>query len=163
MAVGSFLIAIQASYADGRPVTRAEFINPLHITAADPVEHTDADGGQWQSGLVYFPLSRLSEFKGKDEPHEKLFAKLEEVQKRIATFLDGRDPAIFEQMRRSGMKICIFIDVRMNQDQMELPLEASFIAACGRHGLPIFVISNDISAAEALAARPRHGNSTPMA
>jgi hypothetical protein len=84
-----------------------------------------------------------------------LFEQLRMVQQRAAAFLDVREPAIFDGMRRLGMKVRIFIDVRMDQDQMELPLEAIFVAACGRHRLPIFVITNDISAEEASSARAR--------
>lgn len=153
MAVLSFLIAIQASYSDGRAVTRAEFIDPLDIGESDPIEHTEAEREWGTSGLVYFPLSCISEFKGQHEPAEMLFAKLREVQNRAAAFLDARDAAVFERMRDLGMKVRIFIDVRMDQDQMDLPLEAPFVAACGKHRLPIYVTSNDISAAEVLAAQ----------
>ena len=151
MAVLRVLIAVNGRYDDGRGVTQGEFIEPLDITDRDPIEHTVASGDRWLAGQAHFPVVRLSEFTDDAEPHERLFASLECIQRRAAAFLDARDPTVFETMRARGMQVQIFIDVRMDQDQMELLLDPSFVAACGRHRLPIYVMTNDISAAEALA------------
>jgi len=36
----------------------------------------------------------------------------------------------------------------MDQDQMKLEFPPELLAACGRHGLGVYVLSNDISAEE---------------
>jgi hypothetical protein len=55
-------------------------------------------------------------------------------------------------MREAGLSLRLFVDVRMDQDQMELEFPPALLAACGRHRLGIYVISNDIPAAAVLAA-----------
>lgn len=68
-------------------------------------------------------------------------------------FLDRRSSEVTAGLRAAGLSLRLFIDVRMDQDQMELELPPELLAACGRHGIGIYVISNDIPAAEVLAAR----------
>jgi hypothetical protein len=46
-------------------------------------------------------------------------------------------------MRTAGLTLQLFVDVRMDQDQMELEIPPEFVAACGRHGLGVYLISND--------------------
>ena len=54
-------------------------------------------------------------------------------------------------LRLAGLSLRLFVEVRMNQDQMELELPAELLGACGRHGLGVYIISNDIPAAEVWA------------
>jgi len=41
---------------------------------------------------------------------------------------------------------------KRGDDQMEIEFPPKLLAACGRHGIGVYLISNDISAAEVLAA-----------
>ena len=56
MAIGSVLVAIQASFDDGRGVSPEDFIAPLNITDQDGVGQTAATAEEWQAGLVEFGL-----------------------------------------------------------------------------------------------------------
>jgi hypothetical protein len=40
------------------------------------------------------------------------------------------------------LSLRLFVDVGMDQDQMELELPPELLAACSRHGLGVYVISN---------------------
>ena len=73
--------------------------------------------------------------------------------KSVASFLDRRPPEVTAALRGAGLKLQLFIDVHMDQNQMELEIPPELMAACARHSLGIHLISNDISAAEVLAAR----------
>jgi hypothetical protein len=55
-------------------------------------------------------------------------------------------------MRSAGLSLRMFVEVRMEQDQMELEFPPEWSAACGRHDLRVYVISNDIPAHEVWAA-----------
>lgn len=157
MSVGSVLIALQASRSDGRSVTTAEFITPLAIQTGE-VEALRADEGPWASGLVYFAVIRYSDFDHVDKAgdagaqSEAFFSGVVEAFQAVARFLDQRPVDVFSKMRANGLSIRIFVEVRMNQDQMELELPSEFLAACGRHGLGFNVISNDVPASEVWAA-----------
>ena len=153
MSVGSVLIALQASRSDGQGVTDAEFLEPLAIRSGE-VAATRADGGPWMSGLVYFAVVRLSDFNDVDTTtdagaqSDAFFSAVVEAFRTAARFLDERSPAVTGAMRSSGLSLRLFVDVRMDQDQMELELPPELLAACGRHGMGVFIISNDISAQE---------------
>ena len=149
MSVGSVLIGLQASRKDGRGVTSKEFLSPLKIRSGE-VEETRADGGEWASGMVYFAVIRQNDFEQVDKssdagaPTEAFFAAIKETFETTSRFLDERSPAVTTVMRAAGLSLRLFIEVRMDQDQMELELPPSLLAACGRHGLGIYVISNDV-------------------
>ncbi len=153
MAVGSVQICLTGSFRDDRGVTTERFLTPLNIQPDEEVESSRADGGKWQSGVVYFPVTRLRDFATAEEPSEAFFAQLKQRLLAIARFLDNRPPAVTVALRSSGMELRLIIDVWMDQDQMELELPPELLAACSRHGLPVYIISNDFSAAEVLEWR----------
>ncbi|HEX4614130.1 MAG TPA: hypothetical protein VH092_38460, partial [Urbifossiella sp.] len=64
-------------------------------------------------------------------------------QETRAVVLDRRSPGVTAAMRTAGLTLQLFVDVRMDQDQMELEIPPEFVAACGRHGLGVYLISND--------------------
>lgn len=157
MSVGSVLIGLQAS---GRRegVSTAEFLTPLTIQPGE-VEATRADSGPWASGMVYFAVVRYSDFdhvdKSADAGAQSIVfeAGIADAFRRAARFLNGRSPEVTGAMRGAGLLLRLFVDVRMDQDQMELEFPPELLAACGRHGLGLYVISNDIPADEIIAAR----------
>ncbi len=84
---------------------------------------------------------------------EAFFAGVVEAFRDAGGFLDRRSPETTATMRLAGLSLRLFVEVRMDQDQMELELPPDLLAACGRHGLAVYIISNDIPAAEVLALR----------
>ena len=144
MAVLSVLIALQAC-GENSGAVRSAFVMPLGVQANEPIEHIGRC-------TVQFPIVRLSECRDAEEPHELLAARIKGVLKTAAEFLDRRPADVFDSVVAAGLSVRVFIDIRMNQDQFEIDLTAEFVRACGRHGLGIFVMSNDISAEEAIRA-----------
>jgi hypothetical protein len=158
MSIGSVLIGLQASREDGRGVTTAEFLAPLNIRT-DEVDAVRADGGSWGSGMFYLAVVRFSGFAHIDTAadagaqSEAFYAGVVEGFRNAGRFLDRRPPEVTAAMRAAGLSLRLFVDVRMDDDQMELEFPPEFLAACSRHGLGVYLISNDIPAAEVLAAR----------
>lgn len=158
MSVGSVFIGLQASRRDGAGVTTDEFLSPLGIQTGE-VEATRADGPAWSSGMVCFAIVRLSGFSHIDTSEdagahiEAFYMGTVDAFRQAGRFLDKRSPAITAAMRRGGLSLRLFVDVHMDQDQMELEFPPELLAACGQHHLGIYVISNDIPAAEILAER----------
>ncbi len=152
MSVGSVLIGLQASGGAGG-VTAAAFLDPLSIQPGE-VEAVRADGGPWSSGMVYFAVVRYSDFAHVDTSadagaqSEAFYAGVVQAFRKTGTFLDRRAPAITATMQAAGLSLRLFVEVRMNQDQMELELPPELLAACGRHSLGVYIISNDIPAHE---------------
>lgn len=148
MSVASVLIGLQASGGpDG--VTSAEFLDPLCIQPGE-VEASRADGGAWASGMVYFAVVRYSAFAHVDTSAdagaqaEAFHAGVVEAFRVAGRFLDKRPPSVTATMRAVGLRLRLFVEVRMDQDQMELELPPELLAACGRHSLRVYVISNDL-------------------
>ena len=70
-------------------------------------------------------------------------AGIAEAFRAAGRFLDSRQPEVTAAMRAAGLELRLFVEVRMDQDQMELEFPPELLAACGRHGLGVYVISND--------------------
>lgn len=153
MTVRSVLIGLQASREDGLGVASAEFLGPLGIQSGE-VEGTRAERGPWASGMVYLAVVRYSAFDHVDTTtdagaqSEAFATGVVEGFRAAGRFLDRRPTEALAVIRAAGVSLRLFIEVRMNQDQMELNFPPEFLAACGRHGLGVYVISNDIPASE---------------
>jgi hypothetical protein len=151
MSVGSVSIGLQASFKNGRGVTKTDFLDLLSIQPGE-VEATRASGKDWQSGMVYFAIVRLNDFAKAIEPTEAFHRQVVEAFRAAARFFDVRSPEAMGRLRAKGLSLRLFVEIRMDQDQMELELPSELLTACGRHGLGVYIISNDIPAAEALAS-----------
>jgi hypothetical protein len=109
--------------------------------------------------MVYFAVIRSSDFAHVDTTadagaqSEAFFAAVAESFRATARFLDRRPPEITARFRAAGLSVRLFVEVRMNQDQMELEFPPELLAACGRRALGAYIISNDIQAAEVWAAQ----------
>jgi hypothetical protein len=130
-------------------VTTGEFLEPLDIQPRE-VEATAADRGDWSSGMVYITVVRYSSFANVDTTVDA-GARSDAFERAITDgfrtagrFLDRRQPEITAGMRAVGLSLRLFVEVRMDLDQMELEFPAEFLAQCGRHGLSLYVISNDL-------------------
>jgi hypothetical protein len=158
MSVASVLIGLQASRKDGGEVTTDDFLTPLNLQPGE-VEATRADAGEWASAMVYFAVVRHSAYDYVDTKadagaqSEAFFAGVVQAFRVAAQVLDRRSHEITSTMRMAGLSLQLFVEVRMDQDQMELELPPEFLSACGRHRLGMLVISNDIPAAEVWAAK----------
>jgi hypothetical protein len=142
------MITLQASRRDGQGVTAAEFLDPLAIRSGE-VEATYADGGAWSTGMVYFAVIRYSDLNHIDTADdegaqsEAFSLKVAESFQVTARFLNRRIPEVTSAMRSSGLSLRLYIEVRMDQDRMELDLPPELLCACSRHGLGVYIISND--------------------
>ncbi len=157
MSVYSVLIGLSASRKDDEGVSTEEFLKPLDIRSGE-IEATRADGGCWASGSVYIAVVQYSSFAHVDctvdagAQSEAFNAGVVEGFRAASRFLDRRPPEVTGALRNAGLSLRLFVDVRMDDDQMDLEFPRELLAACSRHGLGIFLISNDIPAAEVLAA-----------
>jgi hypothetical protein len=99
--------------------------------------------------MVYFAVVRYSAFAHVDKSSDAgaqsiaFEAGVAEACRAAGRFLDQRPRAITAAMRAAGLSLRLLVEVRMDQDQMELEFPPELLAACGRHGLGVYVISND--------------------
>lgn len=153
MAVGSISIILQASRGgrDCRPIPSSAFVSAMMIGKDDCVSEVYASDNLWSSSYVQFAIIRLRDFEQQDAPFEAMTARMHEVLLAIASFLDRRPVELFTGFRDAGLSVRLLIDLWMNQDQMELDLPPELMAACARHHLSLRILSNNISAEEAIA------------
>lgn len=143
MSVEHLTVSLRGHHPDGRSVTAEEFTLPLEITSTDAVAETLVDRGKWQSALIIFSSLHIEDYASLPEPHEAFASALESGFESVAAWLTKRPPETFQAIRKSGIELTLFINMWIDQDQMELKFPPSFLRACGVSGIPIEVISND--------------------
>ena len=133
----------------GANIAAEDFVALLSFAAEDKIEGTSSDLGIYRGSFVEFPMVLLSDYADAEEPTEVYAAVVQDYLLTVAAFLDRQEVTTFEQFRASGLCVYIYLEVRMDQNQMQIKLPVPFLAACARLGIGIEMISNDISAAEA--------------
>jgi hypothetical protein len=154
MSVFSVRVMLQSSMSEER---RPEIFDMWAINPGE-VEYSDSE-----AGLIYFGTVRLEDYAGVDTREdegaqsEALFNGIREALRVTAKFLDDRSADVSNAMRAAGMSMRIFMDVHMDEDQMEMELPVELLAACAKHGLGVYVMTNDVSADEVWSAQEEDG------
>jgi hypothetical protein len=143
MSVQKVSISLQAYHTDGGNVTQEEFITPLAIIGTDKIVRILSDRGKWLSGLVVFLNTNISEFSLSPEPDEPFANHITSTLEYVAQWLGERPPEAIQILKRNGLELALFIDLWIDQDQMEFSLPPSLLLACGRLGIKIELITND--------------------
>ena len=142
-------VNLSCTRSGGANIAAEDFVALLSFAAEDKIEDTQSDLGIYRGSFVEFPLVFLGDYSDAEEPTEAYAAAVQEHLLTVAAFLDRQEAAIFEKFRVSGLRVYVYLEVRMDQNQMTLKLPVAFLSACARLGLGIEMISNDIPAAEA--------------
>jgi hypothetical protein len=114
-----------------------KLFNPLHLDPADG--YTPSEPGTVPSLTVSidFALVRLEDFNGTTEGHEEFFAEFGRRLLQIAAWLDSRPTGAFAACREASLELMMGIAAEVDEDQFEVVLPPSFLAACARAELPI--------------------------
>ena len=119
--------------------------------ASDPAKMGDAESsvavlagrGRWASALIVFADLKAADYSGSAEPWEDFSAAVLAKLDGVAIWLDRQPPASFQQMRRGGLTVDLFLALWIDDNQVDLSLPASLLLSCGRLGLDIVMVSND--------------------
>ncbi len=142
MAVQGISVSLRGHYGDGRNVTAAQFLDPLQLARSEKIVEAVADRGKWKSALVVLSRRRVADYKDVAEPHEALAAAMQSDFEQAARWLEGHHAGI-ETMRREGLTVDLFLDLWIDEDQLELSYPSSLLLTCGRLGLRIEMVTND--------------------
>jgi hypothetical protein len=107
-------------------------------------------GHMWQGGesIGTAALARLVDVTMEQharaaEPSEAFASSVEAALLEAAVWLQALPLEPFDECRRRGITMDVFIGSWIDQDQFDLNLPAPFILACGRLSLPISIVTND--------------------
>ena len=142
MAVQSVRMSLRGYYADGRKVTSDVFVAPLNLTEGDRITEIVCDRGAWHSALLVFSQRRISQYGAESEPHEALASQIRTDLEYLAEWLQRHEPEL-SRLKATGLKLDVFFDLWIDQDQLELAIPPALLLICGRLGLSIEMITND--------------------
>src|SRR5262245_27492510 len=142
MAVQGISVSLRGHYPDGRNVSSTEFLAPLQLSQSEKIVEAVADRGKWKSALVVLSRRRVADYKDMAEPHEALAAAIQSDFEHAARWLEAHGAGI-EGVRRDGLEVDLFLDLWIDDDQLELSYPSSLLLTCGRLGLKIEMVTND--------------------
>ena len=143
MGVSWLSVNVRAWHPDGKRVPDAAFIRRLCPKPAAAVVETHKSRGEWEAARIKLVSVGIDAFAHADEPTEAFAAAVREQLLRAADWLAGLPAPVFNELRRDGFKTDVFIGSWIDQDQFELKLPPEFVAACGRVGLGLSLLTND--------------------
>ncbi|MCL4806864.1 MAG: hypothetical protein KJ062_03570 [Thermoanaerobaculia bacterium] len=146
MAIKYAWVGLRATPQGGSGVTSLGFLDLLGAAVGvDGVVAVTADRGVGYSALISFFEGREEDFPGVDDlsPAAALEDAIGIALASAARWLSARPADLFERLAGSGLNVDLFLDLWIDQDQLELRLPADLLLACGQRGLPISTITND--------------------
>lgn len=141
MAIQTASVSLRAYFTDGRNVTGDLFLRGLTIDHEAIVE-TVADRGPWQSALLVLARRQSVDYEGEDDPQERLEEVLRQDLERAGAWLANQGAGI-AALRSAGLDVDVFVDLWIDQDQVDWSFPASFLLACGQVGLAVRMVTND--------------------
>jgi hypothetical protein len=143
MGVSWLTVSVRAWHPDGKRVPDATFIRRLCPKPTTAVIEAHRSRGEWEAARIELVAVRINAFANANEPTEAFAATMREQLLRAADWLAGLPATAFNELRRGGFKTDVFIGSWIDQDQFELELPPEFVAACGRVGLGLSLLTND--------------------
>lgn len=141
MAIQTASVSLRAYFPDGRNVTGDLFLRGL---AADHEAIVEAvvDRGPWQSALLILARRHSQDYEGEADPQERLGEVLRQDLERAGAWLAEQGEGI-ASLRSAGLDVDVFVDLWIDQDQLDWSFPPAFVLACGQSGLSIRMVTND--------------------
>src|SRR5437660_1359642 len=122
-------ISLRAWHPDGNTISGEELVAAL---AADTSAYAVIGSGQkWETARIVASGHSLEAYKDKDEPHEAFFKSVRESLVAFSKWLSSLSPDSLDMLRSKGMKLDLFMDFRIDQDQLELEVPCELISEMG--------------------------------
>jgi hypothetical protein len=121
------------------PLPASAFEDRLSIAPGDPFRRAEGPG------VARIQLVSLSfgDFVTQHEPSEAFAQALVAAFSSAAEWLSRQNPEVFSSLRSEGHGTDVIIRAWIDSDQIDLELPPEFSRECGRHGLPLTLITND--------------------
>lgn len=143
MAILNANIGLAANYCDDRGVEKADFIERVKGIDNPEVKEIACDRGVGLSSLIVFLEEELHSFEDRDDPDEAFDQAIIDGMNKIADWLKLQDSIIFDNFRQVGLKVWIFVELWIEDDQLALKLPPHLLSECGRLNISIDIVTND--------------------
>ena len=127
---------------DRKRVPDAAFTGRLLITPDDRIVSVKK-GKVEQAARVTLVALDAGDFSNVEEPSEAFAEALRAALQRAGRWLSRQPSAVFKDLRQAGCKVDLFIGAWIDMDQLDLDLPPELLRACGKHRLPVSIITND--------------------
>ena len=136
MGINRVNIVLAGSYGDGRNVPAEDFLPSTNFEFMGKLISIVAQAGG-ASAYIDFGSLYLEEFMKEDEPYEFFHKRLASIQENLCYWLDQQSLSAFKTMSERGLNIRLFLDLDIDDNQIELTLAADLLRACGRLNVKI--------------------------
>lgn len=142
MAIQNINISLRA-LKTGTALSAADFISQLNILESDKIIEMSEGGIAGQSAYVDFLNSQISDYLNYEEPDVEIQNEIQQTLNYIADWIKQRPIEIWQNFAESQLKVEIFIDVYIDQNQFEIELTPDFLLICSQNKIGLGIITND--------------------
>ena len=142
MAIQNISVMLTA-YENNTILTGSDFIVPLGLLETDKILEISEGGISGQSSCVVFFNSSINDFSDESEPDDALHSAIQDAFEYITNWVEQRDAKTWIGFQEKGLKVQVFIDMWIDQDQVEMKFSPKFLLACSKNGIGIEFITND--------------------
>jgi hypothetical protein len=133
--------SLSAWYQDGRglPVTRL-----VELLGVPTIEHAVVGhGNPGQSARIILIELESATFHADSDPSEAFAASLGASFTSACHFLSSIPANATQRVREAGIQLDLFIEIWMDNNQLDLELPSTFMGELARLRLPLKILSND--------------------
>ena len=123
-------------------VSQGEIESALNLEGLDKVARIYYANSPYQSTSIEFLNLDLKSFSSEAEPSESFFEHISKAQQNLTDWLKKQSLKSLAKFQENN-EIDVFIDLWIDQDQMEWEFSTALLLACGNLNLDIKIISND--------------------
>jgi hypothetical protein len=120
-----------------------DFIGRLAIPDTDHYETLRPQPGVRKTVVIRFLSLSTDELPQSTEILEDFSKRLTVAFGEIAEWLAARPASVFEEFRKSGLQLMFLMNLWIDDNQLDLALPPEFLAACGRLGIKVSILSNE--------------------
>lgn len=143
MSIISLDVLLHCYHKDGHNIKHDDFIGLLEGITDSCVSDSVADNGEDAASYLVLLSLNVSQFEREEEPYEAFSAEMTHGFELMAEWLNKQSSEVFEKLRNNDFKVSLFIDMWIDQDQLQLSLPARLLSSCARLEIGIEAISND--------------------
>jgi hypothetical protein len=142
MSLDHIAVTLLAEHKNQQNITRDQFVSRLSFDSLRENFTTRSDAGSGiTSAVTILPISVEEFVMDNDEIYESFYKRLNVLLLNVTVWLSNQPQSVFNDMRENGLRLWLFINIILSDNQIELHLLPDLMSVCARLGLEIDINS----------------------
>jgi hypothetical protein len=137
--IQSMEVSLGAHFPSRKVIAEGDFLAHLNVGSHRTGSSTDPGGAAWVDLFSH----RFADFAGHLDAPDHFDVAVAKSMVDTAAWLGQHSEDLFEGFHERGLKVALYVNMWIDQDQIDLTLSPNLTLACGRRGVRIQFITNE--------------------